>query len=155
MSRGTLDSGPLVFLSPTRVSLSLPLLPRSFGLKDFDFCRSATPLVRRRAVWALPFSLAATRGISVDYFSSGYLDVSVHRVVFLSDAGIPPGGLPHSGTHGSLPTCGSPWLFAAYRAFLRLGTPRHPPYALLSLTFFWYKSFRLGSSVYQMSMLES
>jgi hypothetical protein len=135
VSRGTLDSGPLVFLSPTRVSLSLPLLPRSFGLKDFDLCRSATPLVRRRAVWALPFSLAATRGISVDYFSSGYLDVSVHRVVFLSDAGIAPGGLPHSGTHGSLPTCGSPWLFAAYRAFLRLGTPRHPPYALLSLTF--------------------
>ena len=28
-------------------------------------------------VWALPPSLAATRGISVDFFSSGYLDVSV------------------------------------------------------------------------------
>ena len=28
-------------------------------------------------------SLAATRGISVDSFSSGYLDVSVHRVPFL------------------------------------------------------------------------
>ena len=31
---------------------------------------------------ANPRSLAATRGISVDFFSSGYLDVSVHRVRF-------------------------------------------------------------------------
>jgi hypothetical protein len=30
--------------------------------------------------WPGPRSLAATRGISVDVFSSGYLDVSVHRV---------------------------------------------------------------------------
>ncbi len=29
-----------------------------------------------------PVSLAATSGISVDFFSSGYLDVSVHRVRF-------------------------------------------------------------------------
>ena len=31
-------------------------------------------------VWAIPRSLAATSGISVDFFSSGYLDVSVPRV---------------------------------------------------------------------------
>lgn len=31
----------------------------------------------------LPRSLAATWGISFDYFSSGYLDVSVHRVPLL------------------------------------------------------------------------
>ena len=31
---------------------------------------------------AAPLSLAATKGISVDFFSSGYLDVSVHRVRF-------------------------------------------------------------------------
>ena len=31
-------------------------------------------------VWAFPRSLATTWGISVDFFSSGYLDVSVHRV---------------------------------------------------------------------------
>ena len=46
VSRGTLDTSPLAFLSPTRVSLSAPLLPRSFGLKGFDFCRSSTPDVR-------------------------------------------------------------------------------------------------------------
>lgn len=36
-------------------------------------------------VWAVPVSLAATQGISFDFFSSGYLDVSVLRVGFLSD----------------------------------------------------------------------
>ena len=33
--------------------------------------------------WAGPRSLAATKGISVDFFSSGYLDVSVPRVRLL------------------------------------------------------------------------
>ena len=42
-------------------------------------------------------------------------------------------GFPHSGTPGSTPTCGSPRLFAACRALLRLSVPRHPPCALLSL----------------------
>ena len=45
------------------------------------------------------------------------------------------GGLPHSGTPGSSPACGSPRHFAANRALLRLLAPRHPPYALLYLTF--------------------
>ena len=31
-------------------------------------------------VWAIPVSLAATRGITIVFFSSGYLDVSVHQV---------------------------------------------------------------------------
>jgi hypothetical protein len=31
-------------------------------------------------VWADPFSLATTQGVSVDFFSSGYLDVSVRPV---------------------------------------------------------------------------
>ena len=31
-------------------------------------------------VWALPLSLATTKGIDFSFFSSGYLDVSVHRV---------------------------------------------------------------------------
>ncbi len=36
-------------------------------------------------VWAVPRSLAATWGIEVSFFSSGYLDVSVHPV-FLHQA---------------------------------------------------------------------
>ena len=35
-------------------------------------------------VWATPLSLAATKGISVDFFSFGYLDVSVPQVRFFS-----------------------------------------------------------------------
>ena len=38
------------------------------------------PLSARAQVWAPPLSLAATYGIEVSFFSSGYLDVSVHRV---------------------------------------------------------------------------
>lgn len=33
-------------------------------------------------VWTIPSSLAATIGISIDFYSSGYLDVSVLRVSF-------------------------------------------------------------------------
>ena len=43
-----------------------------------DLWWSATPC--RSMVWALPLSLAATQGIDVSFSSSGYLDVSVHRV---------------------------------------------------------------------------
>ena len=42
-------------------------------------------------------------------------------------------GLPHSGTPGSQPACGSPGTIAASRALLRLSVPRHPPCALSSL----------------------
>ena len=42
-----------------------------------------TPKVLLPSVWPLPLSLATTRGISVDVFSSPYLDVSVQAVPFL------------------------------------------------------------------------
>lgn len=84
-------------------------------------------------VWATPLSLAATRGITLVFFSSGYLDVSVLRVCLPACAGIPglqPGGLPHSDTRGSMGMCPSPRIFAACRVLLRLWEPRHPPCAL-------------------------
>ncbi len=43
-------------------------------------------------------------------------------------------GFPHSGTSGSQAACASPKLFAADRALLRPSVPRHPPYALITLT---------------------
>ena len=43
-----------------------------------------TPNVRRPSVWALSLSLAATKEIDVSFSSSGYLDVSVHRVPLMS-----------------------------------------------------------------------
>ena len=93
------------------------------------------------SVWPPPRSLAATYGIDVSFFSSGYLDVSVRRVPFHAlfigawMTGVHPAGFPHSDTCGSLDICSSPQLFAAYRVFLRLLVPRHPPCALFCLTF--------------------
>jgi hypothetical protein len=76
-----------------------------------------------------------------DFFSSGYLDVSVHRVCLnwlIYSArryrGITLDGLPHSGIPGSTPACGSPRLIAANHALHRFLAPRHPPCALSSLT---------------------
>ena len=80
VSRGTLDPGPLAIPSRTGVSPSSPHLPRCFRWDRFPSCRSSTPEVRKPPVWALPSSLAATVGISFDYSSSGYLDVSVRQV---------------------------------------------------------------------------
>ena len=93
-------------------------------------------------VWALPISLAATFGIDVSFFSSGYLDVSVHRVPGL-DLWIQSRSLevcssrfPHSEISGSQDICSSPELIAAYHVFRRLLVPRHPPCALVRLTNF-------------------
>ena len=105
-----------------------------------SFMRSE-PRNARIPVWALPVSLAATPGIDVSFSSSGYLDVSVHRVPFHTlwigvwMAGVLPAGFPHSDICGSRIICISPQLFAAYHVFLRLLVPRHPPCALFCLTF--------------------
>ena len=76
----------------------------------------------------------------VVFSSSGYLDVSVHRVplhtlwigVWILE--VCSSGFPHSEISGSLDICSSPKLFAAYHVFHRLLVPRHPPYALISIT---------------------
>ena len=98
-----------------------------------------------------PRSLAATRGVSIDFLSSGYLDVSVPRVCsykpmysvykYLFQLHIDcrannmelSGGLPHSEIHGSKLILSSPWLIAEYHVFHRLLLPRHSPNALLAL----------------------
>ena len=78
--------------------------------------------------------------IDFSFFSSGYLDVSVHRVppaclcIQHAVTGVLPDGFPHSDICGSMDICSSPQLFAAYHVFLRLLVPRHPPCALISLT---------------------
>ena len=93
-------------------------------------------------VWPLSLSLAATHEIDVSFSSSGYLDVSVHRVPFHTlwigvwMTGVCPAGFPHSDIYGSMDICSSPQLFAAYHVFLRLLVPRHPPCAIFCLTSF-------------------
>ena len=97
------------------------------------------PRNARIPVWPLPRSLAATCGIDVSFSSSGYLDVSVHRVplhtlwIGVWMIRVLRTGFPHSDICGSRIICISPQLFAAYHVFLRLLVPRHPPCALLCL----------------------
>ena len=99
------------------------------------------PRSARTPVWAPSGSLAATSEITFVFFSSGYLDVSVHRVplrtlwIHVRMHEVFSCGFPHSDTCGSPGMCPSPQLFAAYRVFLRLSVPRHPPCALSCLTF--------------------
>ena len=98
------------------------------------------PRSARTPVWPLSLSLAATNKIDVSFSSSGYLDVSVHRVplhtlwIGVWMIRVLRTGFPHSDICGSRIICISPQLFAAYHVFLRLLVPRHPPYALSTLT---------------------
>ena len=100
------------------------------------------PRNARIPVCPLSISLAATLEIDVSFSSSGYLDVSVHRVPFLTlwigvrMTEVCSAGFPHSDISGSMDICSSPKLFAAYHVFHRLLVPRHPPYALSSITNF-------------------
>jgi hypothetical protein len=90
--------------------------------------------------WAGPRSLVTTNGISVDFFSSEYLDISVPPVsLFQSMYSIENtsyrGGFPHSEIHGSALVGSSPRLIAAYYVLHRLLMPRHPPNALPMFNF--------------------
>ena len=74
---------------------------------------------------AVPLSLAATKGISIDFFSSGYLDVSVPRVCLVNlciqlTMTTYVAGFPHSEISGSKVVCHLP---EAYRRLLRLSSP--------------------------------
>ena len=66
-----------------------------------------TPEVLLLPVWPLPRSLATTDGISVDVFSSPYLDVSVqavphvHLCIQCTLTEYCSAGFPHSDIHGS------------------------------------------------------
>ena len=86
VSRRTPDFARPFRISSTGVSPSLPYLSRYFDYPFRCYLAILTPGVLLPAVWAAPISLATTLGITVVFFSSGYLDVSVPRVplVYLS-----------------------------------------------------------------------
>ena len=100
-----------------------------------------TPAVLLPLVWPTPLSLATTHGISVDFFSSRYLDVSVPGVprvklwIHLTLHDSSPCVFPHSEICGSKLICSSPQLIAACHVLHRLLMPRHSPYALVRLNF--------------------
>ena len=114
-------------------------LSQNLSARFVESIMRSEPRDARIPVWPLSISLAATLEIEFSFSSSGYLDVSVHRVPFHTlwigvwMTGVLPAGFPHSDICGSMDICSSPQLFAAYHVFLRLLVPRHPPCALLCL----------------------
>ena len=56
------------------------LFPKCSTILAESSMQSATPEILLLQVWPLSLSLAATKKIDVSFSSSGYLDVSVHRV---------------------------------------------------------------------------
>ena len=117
-------------------------LSQNHSARFIESIMQSEPHGARTMVWALPRSLAATYGIDFSFSSSGYLDVSVHRVplhtlwIGVWMTGVLPAGFPHSDICGLTVICTSPQLFAAYHVFLRFSVPRHSPCALSSLTIF-------------------
>ena len=122
-------------------------------LTNASIMQVRTPFILLQTVWPLPRSLATTCGISVDVFSSSYLDVSVQTVphVHLFDSMHVDlaAGFPHSDISGSLLMCSSPKLFAACHVLHRLLMPRHSPCALSCLTYFFSGSRNLFSRIMQ------
>ena len=98
-------------LSSTGLSPSLVCFPKTVPLDLADHFLWSEPRGARTTVWALPRSLAATGGIDVSFSSSGYLDVSVHRVplhtlwigVWIHE--VSSCGFPHSDICGSRDMC--------------------------------------------------
>ena len=125
----------LTGLSPSVVGLSRTIL---LSLED-QLC-GPNPGMHAFRFGLIPFRSPLLWKSMFSFFSSGYLDVSVHRVPFHGlwiGPWIHEGcscGFPHSEICGSPDMCSSPQLFAAYHVFHRLLVPRHPPYALSSIT---------------------
>ena len=76
MSRSTLDTAVSTQISPTGLSPSATGFPKTIRLSSLNHVCSPNP-TSEDVVWPLPRSLATTKGISVDFFSCRYLDVSV------------------------------------------------------------------------------
>ena len=119
-----------------RRGLSPSLAPLSSGVPLPIIRESLRPYYPGPAstdpVWAPPRSIATTWGITVVFFSSRYLDVSVRGVGSPFGAtALHTAGLPHSETPGSQDICSSPGIIAACHVLPRLREPRHPPYALI------------------------
>ena len=86
MSRTTQDTTILTFFSCTGLSPSTAPLSKGFQFILFRISWSYNPgPAVTEPVWASPRSLATTNGITIVFFSSGYLDVSVPRVCLLAD----------------------------------------------------------------------
>ena len=140
MSRPTLDTAMLLQVSLTGLSPSLAGFPKTILLDLLNQSRGPNPSMHARWFGLFRFRSPLLSESHVVFSSSGYLDVSVHRVPFLTlwigvrMLEVCSSRFPHSEISGSMGICPSPKLFAAYHVLHRLLVPRHPPYALISIT---------------------
>ena len=127
-------------LSLTGLSPSLAGFPKTVLLNLLNQLCGPNPGMHASRFGLFRFRSPLLTESHVVFSSSGYLDVSVHRVpsVYLwiqyTVTEVCSAGFPHSDICGSMDICSSPKLFAAYHVFHRLLVPRHPPCALYSLT---------------------
>ena len=136
MSRGTLDPAMSTRLSLTGLSPSLAGFPKTVLLNLLNQFRGPNPSMHAHWFGLFRFRSPLLTESHVVFSSSGYLDVSVHRVplhtlwigVWIHE--VSSCGFPHSEISGSMDICSSPKLIAAYHVFLRPLVPRHPPCAL-------------------------
>ena len=84
VSADTLDTAKLSSLFAYKTLTSYGWLFHTIRLSSVCYVAVRTPRILLFSVWPLPFSLATTHGISFDFSSSGYLDVSVPRVPFIN-----------------------------------------------------------------------
>ena len=117
------STNALVFDSPA-LRPGRPYNP-AVHARRFGLVRVRSPLLAESLLFSVPAGTEMVHfpalSSSTYGFSRGYLRIS-------------RGGFPHSEISGSKPVCGSPKLFAAYHVLHRFLAPRHPPYALSSLT---------------------
>jgi hypothetical protein len=104
------------------LSFSLCLIPRPRLSKPnrFRLFRVRSPLLAESLLFSFP---SGTEMVHFPEFALTTLYIQVAVI-----------GFPHSEINGSLNKCFSPLLIAAYHVLHRLEVPRHPPYALSSLT---------------------
>ena len=139
MSRPTLDTAMSTHLSLTGLSPSLAGFPKTVLLNLLNQLCGPNPGAHAPRFGLLRVRSPLLTESLVVFSSSGYLDVSVHRVplhtlwIGVWMIRVLRTGFPHSDICGSRIICISPQLFAAYHVFLRLLVPRHPPCALLCL----------------------
>ena len=136
MSRCTLDPARSSLFSLTGLSPSLAGFPKTILLNLSDQLCGPNPGMHASRFGLFRFRSPLLTESLVVFSSSGYLDVSVHRVpfhtlcIYVWILEVCSSRFPHSDIDGSLRICQSPSLFAAYHVFRRLLVPRHPPYAL-------------------------
>ena len=123
-----MEDGPPIF----RQDITCPALldftddeMSTTGLSPFIATLSSVFVCLIKSLRASPISLAATFGISVDFFSSGYLDVSVppvrlaalciHAAILAYASGFPHSEIPDSS--------GFYYLIWAYRKLIRPSSP--------------------------------